>query len=61
MKLHVFSAKGYDKFFLSRVNDEQHPHVKIVFHEFSLTRDTVSLARGADAVCTVSVNLFDCY
>ncbi|KAH8905261.1 hypothetical protein BR93DRAFT_775902 [Coniochaeta sp. PMI_546] len=53
MKLAIFSAKPYDKRYLSGVH-QSHPDVtsvELVFHEFSLSHDTVSLAHGADAVC----------
>lgn len=53
MKLAVFSAKPYDKRYLSGVQQSRadvNP-VDLVFHEFSLTQETVALATGADAVC----------
>ena len=57
MKLAVFSAKPYDKSYLSHVNSSRGdalastPPVELIFHEFALSSDTVSLAAGADAVC----------
>jgi D-lactate dehydrogenase len=53
MKLAVFSAKPYDKRYLSEVQQSQHQStpVDLIFHDFPLSKDTVSLAHGADAVC----------
>lgn len=53
MKLAVFSAKPYDKRYLSGVQQGRSDMnaVDLVFHEFSLSQDTVALATGADAVC----------
>ncbi|KAK3897637.1 hypothetical protein C8A05DRAFT_38798 [Staphylotrichum tortipilum] len=56
MNLAVFSAKPYDREFLSKANaalastegGQQHT---ITFHDFALSEETVSLAHGADAVC----------
>ncbi|KAK4129089.1 hypothetical protein N657DRAFT_639646 [Parathielavia appendiculata] len=57
MNIAVFSAKPYDQEYLSRANaalsfssSSSQPH-KLTFHEFSLSAETVQLARGADAVC----------
>ncbi|KAI1349979.1 hypothetical protein F5Y01DRAFT_167618 [Xylaria sp. FL0043] len=54
MKLAVFSAKPYDKVFLSRaaeVDPDVGSKVELVFHDFSLNLETVPLAQGAGAVC----------
>ncbi|KAL2021368.1 hypothetical protein VTK56DRAFT_7233 [Thermocarpiscus australiensis] len=53
MKLAVFSAKPYDKEYLSRVHasSEHRDSVELIFHDFILSPETVSLAHGADAVC----------
>ncbi|KAK3694423.1 hypothetical protein B0T22DRAFT_368365 [Podospora appendiculata] len=54
MKLAVFSAKPYDKRFLSHVhakNQHFHSSVELAFHDFPLSSHTVPLAHGADAVC----------
>jgi D-lactate dehydrogenase len=57
MNIAVFSAKPYDREYLSRANtalssssSSSKPHT-LTFHEFSLSAETVPLARGADAVC----------
>ncbi|PHH77381.1 hypothetical protein CDD82_3539 [Ophiocordyceps australis] len=49
MRLHIFSAKPYDKQFLSAANSSF--HLTLQFHDFPLNLDSVWLARGADAVC----------
>ncbi|KAK3393337.1 hypothetical protein B0H63DRAFT_15730 [Podospora didyma] len=70
MKLAVFSAKPYDKLFLTRVqtaadegattsSGQVHHHVELIFHEFSLSLDTVALAKGADAVCVFVNDVLD--
>lgn len=51
MKLAVFSAKAYDKQFLSHVHRKHHKHAELIFHDFPLTIETVPLAHGADAIC----------
>jgi D-lactate dehydrogenase len=53
MKLAVFSAKPYDKQYLGGVHQSRSDltSVKLIFHEFSLSQDTVYLAHGVDAVC----------
>ncbi|KAK1757859.1 putative d-lactate dehydrogenase [Echria macrotheca] len=53
MKVAVFSSKPYDREFLSRVRDSDsaHKEVELIFHDFALGPETVSLANGADAVC----------
>ncbi|KAK5658938.1 hypothetical protein OQA88_1755 [Cercophora sp. LCS_1] len=50
-KVAVFSAKPYDKKFLSRVRKNSYGSVQLNFHEFALSPKTVPLAHGADAVC----------
>ncbi|KAK0731009.1 hypothetical protein B0H67DRAFT_57076 [Lasiosphaeris hirsuta] len=51
MRIAVFSAKPYDKEYLSRVRDGGHASVELVFHDFALSRDTVPLAKGTQAIC----------
>ncbi|CAG8107246.1 unnamed protein product [Penicillium salamii] len=52
MKLAVFSAKAYDRTYLEQVRDARFPDLcKIDFHAFSLSQETVPLARGCDAIC----------
>ncbi|KAH9897449.1 putative D-hydroxyacid dehydrogenase [Xylariomycetidae sp. FL2044] len=54
MKLAVFSAKPYDKTYLTQTRAtelDSAADIEIEYHEFSLTLETASLARGADAVC----------
>lgn len=61
MKLAVFSAKPYDKRYLSGVQQSRSDisPVELVFHDFSLSQDTVSLANGADAVCVFVNDILD--
>lgn len=54
MNLAVFSAKPYDKEYLSRVHaasPQASTAITLTFHDFALCPDTVALAAGADAVC----------
>lgn len=59
MKLAVFSAKPYDKQYITEAYEDRvdpkssgpGPAFDIVFHEFPLSPSTVSLAKGAEAVC----------
>ncbi|KAM0432942.1 hypothetical protein ACHAPT_004647 [Fusarium lateritium] len=53
MKVAVFSTKPYDKKYLSAVVAAKHSTsgIELVFHEFALNEDTVSLVDGADAIC----------
>ncbi|TPX08827.1 uncharacterized protein E0L32_009767 [Thyridium curvatum] len=57
MKLAVFSAKPYDRDYLTQVNtarsqaDSPPPALELVFHDFPLSEETVPLAHGAGAVC----------
>ncbi|KAJ4149263.1 hypothetical protein NW754_000702 [Fusarium falciforme] len=54
MKVAVFSTKPYDKKYLSAVvASDRHASsgIELVFHEFALNEDTVSLVEGADAIC----------
>ena len=48
MKVAIFSAKKYDREFLSTANDSRH---HLGFFEAHLNEETVSLATGFDAVC----------
>ena len=54
-KLAVFSTKPYDKQFLSLAHSSFRPttshQIDLIFHDFPLTRETVPLAAGCDAVC----------
>jgi D-lactate dehydrogenase len=49
MRVAVYSTKPYDEEFLAAAN-AGHGH-QLVFHESRLTRGTVSLAAGCEAVC----------
>jgi len=49
MKVAVFSARGFDRTFLARANAE-HSHI-LKFLESRLSRETVMLADGCDAIC----------
>lgn len=52
MKLAVFSAKPYDKKYLSgALSSREDSSLELIFHDFSLSQDTVALANGSDAVC----------
>ncbi|EAQ92985.1 hypothetical protein CHGG_01220 [Chaetomium globosum CBS 148.51] len=51
MNLAVFSAKPYDRDFLTLANSTLPTHHTLTFHDFPLTADTAPLASGADAVC----------
>jgi D-lactate dehydrogenase len=49
MRIAVFSAKPYDRTFLTRANSGHRHHLS--FFEARLTEDTATLANGFDAVC----------
>ncbi|SPN96670.1 related to D-lactate dehydrogenase [Cephalotrichum gorgonifer] len=54
MRLAVFSAKPYDKAFISAAHSARDPSsspVTITYHDFSLDALTASLVTDADAVC----------
>ena len=53
MKLAVYSAKPYDKQYLTTAQSAaaDGSAVTLVFHDFPLTPETVQTAAGADAVC----------
>lgn len=54
MKLAVFSAKPYDKLYLTTEHAaelDNNVGIEVVYHDFSLSLDTVELSRGAEAVC----------
>ncbi|KAI8630552.1 putative D-lactate dehydrogenase [Xylariaceae sp. FL1651] len=54
MQLAVFSAKPYDKVYLTQARaSELDPAagIDIIYHDFALTLETVSLATGASAIC----------
>lgn len=53
MKVSVFSAKPYDKKYLGNVLAAKHAdsNIELIFHEFALDKDTVSIVDGADAIC----------
>ncbi|CAM1511774.1 Fc.00g092870.m01.CDS01 [Cosmosporella sp. VM-42] len=53
MRVSVFSAKPYDKKYLASVLEAKHSEsgVELIFHEFALDEDTVSIVDGADAIC----------
>lgn len=52
-KLAVFNTHPYDKKFLSAAHaaHESSSSIELVFHDFPLSKDTVSLVTGAKAVC----------
>ncbi|POS74464.1 D-isomer specific 2-hydroxyacid dehydrogenase [Diaporthe helianthi] len=54
IKLAVFNTHPYDKKFLSAAHASVHGSsstVELAFHDFPLSKDTVSLVTGAKAVC----------
>ncbi|KAI2619521.1 putative D-lactate dehydrogenase [Hypomontagnella submonticulosa] len=54
MQLAVFSAKPYDKTYLTSARAAELDNaagIEIIYHEFALSLDTVPLAKGASAVC----------
>lgn len=52
MKLALFSAKPYDKkYFTAAQTARNDTSITVLYHEVSLTPDTVSLSEGADAIC----------
>ncbi|KAJ5100089.1 hypothetical protein N7532_007090 [Penicillium argentinense] len=51
MKLAVFSAKSYDRAYLDEVRTAHHPQLRIEYHAFALSAETVPLACDCDAVC----------
>ncbi|KAI1390351.1 putative D-lactate dehydrogenase [Hypoxylon trugodes] len=52
MQLAVFSAKPYDKTYLTNTRaTELNIEAEIIHHEFALSLETVSLAKGASAIC----------
>jgi D-lactate dehydrogenase len=51
MKLAVFSTKPYDREYLTLANATLATPHTLIFHDFPLSPETVSLAAGADAVC----------
>ena len=57
MKVAVFSSKPYDRQFLERVN-QNHNH-ELKFFEPRLNTETVSLAKGFEAVCVFVNDLLD--
>lgn len=54
MQLSVFSAKPYDKTYLTTARAtelDSSAGIEIIYHEFPLSLETVALAKGAAAVC----------
>ncbi|OTA97863.1 hypothetical protein M434DRAFT_391482 [Hypoxylon sp. CO27-5] len=54
MQLAVFSAKPYDKKYLTSARAtelDNNPDIEIVYHEFALSLETVPLTQGASAIC----------
>ncbi|KAI8962740.1 putative D-lactate dehydrogenase [Daldinia sp. FL1419] len=54
MQLAVFSAKPYDKKYLTTTRAGEvdgSANIEVVYHEFALSLETVPLAKGASAVC----------
>ncbi|OXV10796.1 hypothetical protein Egran_01442 [Elaphomyces granulatus] len=57
MKLAVFSAKAYDKLYF---NDIQYAsQYEILYHDFALSSETVSLAQGCLAICVFVNDILD--
>lgn len=50
MKLAIFSAKSYDRQYLTVANDAG-PNHELIFHSANLSPETAPLAQDADAVC----------
>lgn len=59
MKLAVFSAKTYDKQHIEAVQRARYPSYEIEYHGFSLSEETVSLAKDCQAVCVFVNDLLD--
>lgn len=60
LSLAVFSAKSYDKQYLTSTLTTAHPDLATpTFHSFALTRETVSLAHGSTAVCVFVNDILD--
>ncbi|GAB7358978.1 hypothetical protein MBLNU230_g5052t1 [Neophaeotheca triangularis] len=51
MKLSVFSAKAYDKHYLTTTATNTQSPTTLTFHPVALTPSTASLATGSDAIC----------
>jgi D-lactate dehydrogenase len=53
MKIAVFSVQPYDKHFLKETNTRlfANHNFELTYHVFSLSRETVTLVQGSDAVC----------
>ncbi|KAA8651371.1 hypothetical protein EYZ11_008335 [Aspergillus tanneri] len=52
MKLAVFSAKSYDKHYLSTTLQAHYPTLcELTYHSFALSSETVSLTSDCDVVC----------
>ncbi|PLB44535.1 putative D-lactate dehydrogenase [Aspergillus steynii IBT 23096] len=59
--LAVFSAKSYDKQYLTSTLQTHHPSLvsSLTFHSFALSSETVSLAHGATAICVFVNDILD--
>jgi len=54
MKIAVFSAKPYDKIFLNealKARNGSGSNIQLIYYDYSLNPETVSLVQGTDAVC----------
>lgn len=54
MKLAVFSAKPYDKLYLTTEHAsevDESAGIEVIYHDFPLNLETAELAKGAEAVC----------
>lgn len=51
MKISVFSAKNYDRKYLTAAQEAALTSAELFFHDFALNKDSVTLAAGSDAVC----------
>jgi D-lactate dehydrogenase len=51
MKLSVFSARKFDQEFLGPLFKSKFPDDEIIYHNFSLSEETASLAQDSQAVC----------
>lgn len=59
MKLAVFSAKSYDREYLHAVQSSLYPSYQVQYHNFALSQETVSLARGCQAVCVFTNDILN--
>lgn len=55
-QLAIFNSHSYDRQFITAAHEARSSHstasdVELIFHDFPLSKDTASLAKGATAVC----------